>query len=1181
MALCDLMYVVDGGTKKAGTVDTSRAKLAVIMGTAATVGTLTLLGVFIEIDGKAKSGYMKKSDVDALNPTSIAIPANFAGLEAEMTPTRLQDQLFRIETVVENEDYVEVTARHVWYDNIKNFTLWEVPKANKDTDYTAAAICRNILTNAISPVDSRVASDCTDTIKGSDIDYKNKNIVEAFLDPTNGVCAKFDLSLIRDNWDFYVLKNVGYNRGFVVEDGKNLLGVERTESIENLATRVAPFGKDKKGNIVWLNNNGLKYVDSQYIGNYSCPYVELYDTGIQIGKGGVTTQNIQAKLLEAGQKRFTDDHIDLPTVEMTVEFLSLGDTEEYAQYRGLDKVYLYDIITVHDKVRGYSYTAQVVGIEHDILTGMLNSVTIGKLDNWDGTRKIATWQVPEVNGENIRLLSIQAGSFEEGAIYGEDIAEHVIAYMHLASATIDNLTADAITAVTANIQTIIAGKITADSIDTNSISAINAKLGTATIQNGYINNAVIDYARVYDLSAESLIAHDAVTDRYYIHKLAVDNAQMVYATVGELVVKATDNKYYRLDINAQGQLSPTEVTLTAGEITAGITSDGRASIIETDLTVSELSATNMKGISALIDKITASRIDVDELWSRQAFINKLMVQDISSNTYIQATIGNWTSSSTITQTINGLDSRISSLGYGTVYMQPTEPDHENLVAGDIWTQTQNAGTWSEVYGTFSTWEDIYDDIPTWQVLSGVAIMWVWDGNKFQMASDMAIPDALETEIKQNANSITLLATRTTTAEGQITSLSASLEVTNTAITAEVTRATNAESGKLDKTTTYQTADSIVSAAQTYTNGQLENYSTTTQTSNMISAYVTNNAYQLVSGITITANGVDISGSQYVKIASGGYFQVTTGDFGIDTNVAATGYAIWSGASAAASSPFRVKKNGEVYLTKLVAVGENGTETEVNLRTANLWKLGYATIKSLTVADGYCTSITLSNAVSGSTTVNFKHAVPVNLTGSWSGRTFTVTETGSGETYSETPTYDVGTGYGQYDSITVNSYDANHIAWARVYQSSAQGGNVLFGFKVDASGQYSAGESSGYTSGWNDGKPTSVSLGEFIDGHTYYIQVGQGGGSHTDLGLDLTSVYNTGWIAGYNAAAGKFSVTGSTSGKITFPVTTSVAGTESTSQYDITADVTNPAQGYYMGIAYVNYIQRATRSRQFS
>ena len=665
-------------------------------------------------------GYIKKSTFDAMNVTTVSIPATFAGLEAEMMPPRLQYQLFRIVNVVENEDYVEVTARHVWYDNLKNYTLWEVPKANKDTDYTAAAVCRNIMTNAISPTGSRVASDCKDTLKGSQFDYKNKNLVEAFLDPENGVCAKFGLSMLRNNWDFYCLKNVGYDRGFVIENGKNLLGVERTESIENLATRVAPFGKTKKGDIVWLDYNGKKYIDSQYIGDYSCPHVELYDTGIQIGKDGVTAQNIQQKLLEAAQKRFTDDHVDIPEVEMTIEFISLGDTEEYAQYRGLDKVYLYDILHIRDTVRGYEYSAQVVGVEHDILTGMLNSVTIGKLDNWDGTRKIATWQVPEVNGENIRLLSIQAGAIAPGAIGSDDLQEAIIQYAHFASATIDALSADSIEAVTAHIHEIIAGSITADDITAgsittetlaagavtaekiaaeavtsekihaeaitagkiaagavttekldagavtaakiaagaitteklaadaitadkiaaNGIDAINAKLGTATIANGYISNANIDYARVKDISADEAIITTSITeqgvaDRLYINRLQITYGQMVAATIGDLVIGDSNGDYYHIDVEWDDDgiptLVPTQVTTpSAEEIEAGHTSDGKTIIGDVG-TFAELSSEDFYAINGVIDRITAKRIDVDELWARQAFIGKLMTTDLEQH----------------------------------------------------------------------------------------------------------------------------------------------------------------------------------------------------------------------------------------------------------------------------------------------------------------------------------------------------------------------------------------------------------------------------------------------------------------------------------------------------------------------------------------------------------------------
>ena len=832
------------------------------------------------------SGYVEKSVFNSLNIQTVNIPANFAGLEAVDVPTRLENQLFRITEVVENEDYVEVTARHVWYDNLKNFTLWEVDKNNKETDYSAAAVCKMVLDNAVSPVNSRVATDCSDTKKGSEFDYKNKNLVECFLDPDNGICAKFGLSLIRDNWDFYCLKEVGYDRGFVVENGKNLLGVERTESIENVATRVVPYAKDGSRNIVWMDYNGKKYVDSSHIDDYSCPMVELYDTGLKIGEGGVTQQNIQEKLLEAGRKRFTDDKVDIPEVEMTIEFISLGDTEEYVQYRDLDKVYLYDILTVKDTIRGYSYTAQVVGVEHDVLTGMLTSVTIGKLNNWDGTRKIATWQVPEVDGTNIRLLSIQAGSFAPGAIQADDIMGGVINAYHIQSHS-----------------------ITTDQLETGSLDAEIVRVADAEIE-----TADIGYAQIKDLSAENLIAHDAITDTYYIKKLSVDNAQFVHATVGDLVVKASDGEYYQLDIQADGSVVPVRASLTAGEITAGVTSDGRASIIETDLDVSDLSASNMKAINALIDKLTADRIDVNKLFAREATISKINAISIVGNRLLALTVKNGS----------------------TLYTQGNDPALESgntVKDGDRWKAISTIGN-------------------TWSALSSNTIS--------QLAGYPLY--ALNNEFKLFV--------------------------------------------RVDGKWEYCTDDSE----------EAEEISQMVLTGNSIRLEVADK-YGKVSGIDIVAAGIEVSGSKYVKIKSGGSFVVESGNFSIDTsgNVSLTGsvtassgsigtwnigtndlhsgsgsgyvklnsntadtYAIWAGSETAANAPFRVKRDGSVYLTSLWAVGEDTTETEVNLRTAGLWKLNYNTVKSYT-----SDSITLSNGA----TINFTSASSLQITPDGAGNVY--------------------------------------------------------------------------------------------------------------------------------------------------------------------------------------------------
>lgn len=776
--------------------------------------------------------YVKKADFDELSVQSVPIPANFAGLEAEAVPTRVQDQFFRIYEVTEEDDYVTVRARHVWYDNLQNFTLW---KPEENVQYTGASACRNILTNAISPVNSNVASDCTDTQTFKGTEFERKNIVEAFLDPKNGICAKYGLSLIRDNWDFYCLKNVGYDRGYVIQDGKNLLGVQRVESIENVVTRVAPIGKDAKGEIVWLNYEGKKYIDSQYLEEYGQPRVEILDTGLQIGKDEVTQENINDKLLQQARKRFSDDKVDIPEVEMTIEFISLGDTEEYLQYRGLDKVYLYDIVTIKDTTRGYEYSAQVVGVEHDILTGMLTSVTLGKIQNSDGVRKIATWQVPEISGENIRLKTIMSGAFAEGAINGDDIATGAVGWIHINAASISQLTTEQLSALTANIHDLIAGSIvadditagaittekldalavTADKIDTNAVTtdkldanavtankiaagavnadkidtlaidAINAKLGTATIADARIAVADIDYAHVRDLNADTAIFSTTITDqgvadRLYINRLLITYGQMVEATIGDLVIGATDGNYYHIDVeweNGVPSLVPTQVdTPSASEIASGHTSSGQT-IIGNVGTFAELSSENFYSINSIIDRITAKRIDVDALWAREAFVGKLMVTDITANPTIgtiKSQIGDWTSGSTITQTINTLTSRIQQLGYGAIYYSDTEPSHENLQEGDIWIEPVEDNTWDDI-GEF-TWNELGN--MTWDQVAGQYRMYVWTGVEWKILYDNLIVDELSTEIRQTAYAVTLKADKSLvdTLSGQVTEFSATLEV---------------------------------------------------------------------------------------------------------------------------------------------------------------------------------------------------------------------------------------------------------------------------------------------------------------------------------------------------------------------------------------------------------------------
>ena len=1101
------------------------------------------------------------------------------------------------------------------------------------------------------------------------------------------------------------------------------LGINETIQLTGY-TFDAILGRYKKGTF------GKKKVSS------SVPGYALANGAVSsrtLANGAVSSQNIQAGSITAREieaNSITAEHIASKAI--TTELLQAGAVTA-------DEIAAGSITTV--KLAAQAITAE------KIAAGAITAGAIG---------------ANTIQAEHIMSGAVTTDKLAAGSVEASKIAALAI--------TTDKLAANAITT-----EKLAAGSITAAKIDTADLTAIQATLQIANIANAQIASADIGYAQVKELNAQSAYFGQAViqaglANKLYVPRLSVGYAQMIGATIGDLVVQASDGNFYGIDVDLSGNVVATQRTVTSEEIASGHTTDGRQLVLDTDILAENLDTNNLTASHALMYSITANIIDVDQLWAREAFVNKLMVQDISSNTYIQATIGDWQSQSTITQTVDGINTRITSLGYGTFFYSETEPDPSGVVAGDVWVQPIDDNTWADIANY--TWDELSG--MTWEQVAGQYRMYVWTGSQWKILFDNMIISQLETEISQNRYAITLKANQSEvdTLSGDVTNFAAvldtqaqqitaavssvnqktatyvritdpaddpnislnagdtwaksagngtwnavddytwdqiaeltwdelagtsvytwngsawlptgdygailqnrtMLELTDTTvtlmaeeqriiggqvekntaqitiesdrITQEVARAVNAENGKISKTSQYQTADEIVSEAvsqsasaasglyiaksgiyitpesivtesvrqassaaagsyiakagiyvsaeaikneavrvsginaseaylakdptydtvtkilnqsqaqataaadsaknasiaktETYAtadaivnsaiaatdqipifntstayvvgakvvyDGKIYQFNTahaagawnpsqvsvvgvgssyiakTTQYATADSIYMaaqtftTDYAYHIQSGITITAAGIDISGSQYVRIASGGYFSVLTGDFGIDTSQ--SGICIWAGAANSANAYFRVKKNGEVTLTKLLALNEQGTESEVNLRTANLWKLSYGTVKSVTVQNGYVTQMTFSNAVSGSSTVNFKHAITATLRKSgWDGNnTLTVDASNDPNVTPVTETLTFGTQASDPTVgglTTISQYDSNHKGYGWV---KAGDGSILRRYVADAGSVYTEGRNSvGITS---------------VNGGAYYTSIHQG------------------------------------------------------------------------------------------
>ena len=916
----------------------------------------------------------------------------------------------------------------------------------------------------------------------------------------------------------------------------------------------------------------------------------------------LTEDEVLTRMRAQAQDRFDVDKCDQAEVTLELDYVHMPDTEEYKDYlsmtalapaqwvrvingpMGVDTViqlteYTFDPILLKYKATKYGKKSQKATVAgYNIKSGAVTGRTIasGAVTGANiaaGTITAREIEANSITAEQIASKIITAELIAANAITATEIAAQAITTEKLAagSVTADKIGAGEITAgkiaagaVTAakidayavtseKINTgavtadkIAAGAITANKIDTTDLAAINATLGTASIAIAEIAAADIGYAQIKDLDAQSAffgqaVFQEAVGGKLYVPRLSVGYAQMLGATISDLVIQASNDNYYKLDVDLAGNVTATQMTPTAQEIAQGYTSDGRTIYMGTDILATDLNTQNIYASHGLMDQITANIINVDKLFAREATISKINALDLSSNTYIRSTIGTWSSGSTITQTIDSLDSRIASLGYGTVYFQADEPNHSDLIAGDIWIQSIPTGTWQDVLNDYATWNEIYSTVGTWQTLGGIPKMFIWDGRYWQEMYDAYLPTTVQTEIQQladqialratvsevnalgeeveafgaeltiqaqqiqsavsavnaktatyvmmvdprtaytvtigdtwilsdgvlnwqdvadeystwnevletygtwleilgsktfvwngsdwietsdrasevwqktlidqNAVSISLIADTTAVLEGEVYNLNAMFVVANNAISAEVTRATTAEGGKLDKTSSYQTADSIVTAANSWITGKLQDSSWVSQTATGISAYVSSNFYGIKSGIDILAAGIELSGSKYVKIKSGGKFLVDSGNFEIDTsgNVTVKGtiqaaansviggwtlgatdqhagtgtnyvalssagtYAMWAGAESATNAPWRVKRDGSQVITKLLTLNESGTEIDYNLRSAALWKLNYDVIKSITVDSSGAVTLVTSRE-----TVNFNGAAGVTV-----------------------------------------------------------------------------------------------------------------------------------------------------------------------------------------------------------
>ncbi|MDG6877497.1 phage tail spike protein [Clostridium perfringens] len=288
------------------------------------------------------------------------------------TNTPSGEQPFRIYRTIKNLDTVIVYANHIFFDLQSNFLM--------DCRYkfaTGQQALEDILKSTL--YENNFTCD-SNIIERNNAYYIRKNPVEAILTEENSIINLYKGELLRDKFKIIINDSIGKDNNVIIEYRKNLLGLEKDEDISQVVTRVIPTGLTAKDSIIMLDE---VYVDSSLINNYINPVVkEIHYSDLkEDAEKGITIESIKDQLKVRALDLFNKEHIDLPKVNYKINFLDLSLTEEYKDFKALEKVKLADVVTVRHKDLKIDVKRKVIKYKWDSLTKSYIEIELGDLES--------------------------------------------------------------------------------------------------------------------------------------------------------------------------------------------------------------------------------------------------------------------------------------------------------------------------------------------------------------------------------------------------------------------------------------------------------------------------------------------------------------------------------------------------------------------------------------------------------------------------------------------------------------------------------------------------------------------------------------------------------------------------------------------------------------------------------
>lgn len=229
----------------------------------------------------------------------------------------------------------------------------------------------------IAALDGTAYSGTSDVPGTASARWVRKSRLAAIMgEEDNSVVNRWGGEVDRDGYGISVLQRLGADRGVEIRYRKNLTGLAASVDASQVVTRIYPTGLAEDGQTVVMLPE--KYIDSPLAGAYpTVRSTHIHFGEIQVGDNYPTVDDVIQALRDAAAATYAMG-ADLPLISMDVQFVDLAQTQEYAQYATLERVYLGDTVRCYHAPLGVDVYLRAVSVTWDALRQRYTQITLGQ-----------------------------------------------------------------------------------------------------------------------------------------------------------------------------------------------------------------------------------------------------------------------------------------------------------------------------------------------------------------------------------------------------------------------------------------------------------------------------------------------------------------------------------------------------------------------------------------------------------------------------------------------------------------------------------------------------------------------------------------------------------------------------------------------------------------------------------